>query len=79
MRHVPLEKPGHMQELPKQTKGGHMKRFERISRSPEDAGLFMAQTVRCTGCPIQKSCETPGRTCAEMWTEYMKEEIEEGK
>ena len=53
-----------------------MKRFEKFSQSPEMAGQFMAQTVSCSFCPISEKCFVAGKECAEVWTDYMNEEVE---
>lgn len=55
-----------------------MKRFEKYSQSPEMAGMFMAQVMRCPTCPLDIQCfESNGKPCCEVWADYFNEEIKE--
>lgn len=53
-----------------------MKRFEKLSQSPEAAGLFMAQTMQCYACPIT-NCSAGGKSCARAWEEYLNEDLDD--
>ena len=55
-----------------------MKRFEKAFQSAENAGLFMAQTMKCPTCPLDIQCfESTGKPCCEVWANYFNEEVKE--
>jgi hypothetical protein len=54
-----------------------MKRYEYIGLSAENAGLYLAEHMRCPDCPAMELCLTAGKKCNEVLTDYYNQEVEE--